>query len=172
MYQQVVPCVTNMCRLKMALTATACSHVGNIGCRSSKAWELVSDWTPCAIGAVPCAFDSNGRQPALSAVQAAPSDQLGDSMKKQTCRSDPMAFAQQASMPGSRNVPNDILHLGDINMQPILAPTEPGSASKHEQSLYCDYWDRFEGHTLALEDSASQPRTHQCIALNRAVRVL
>ena len=142
----------------------------------SDSWELVTDWTPCAIGALPCSVDSNGRHPCFGASDLQPLSSDSDTAASSVPRN-AMTFAVQSSNPAghvqmSKEQQPGFGHPNDISAgsELVSGMREAGSA---DESLYPDYWQNFSDCEMHVVDTqSSRTALFAPTLLNKAVKVL
>ena len=145
--------------------------------RLSQDWELVTDWTPCAIGALPSAFDPNGCQPtfpparpptALDVSQAAVSKPQPNAM----------TFAVQSSLPSYQTQqlgeePVDLAVSEEVSFRlGLVSETYPASMSSRDECMYTEYWQRFQDNAVDVVQPVSTCETLDHMPLRKAVKVL
>ena len=143
--------------------------------RLSQDWEVVADWTPCAIGALPSAFDPNGSQPRFPPVQ--PPTAL-DVSQAAVSKPQPSAmnFALQSSNPSCQiqqpeEVPVDSAVSEEVSLRlGVVSQAYPAEISSSNEQLYTDYWQRFQDNVV---DVAQPISTSEALdPMRKAVKVL
>lgn len=139
----------------------------------------MAEWTPCAIGALPCAFDPNGRQPSFNGVHTST---LSPESLAKTVNAQPsaMAFAVQSSKPSGgaqsqksneQQAALDVVAEVSTSLGVVSEMESVDASSQDDVPLYSDYWQRFT-ECAQEADNAKPKSTVSLIPCRKAVRVL
>lgn len=145
--------------------------------RSSQDWELVTDWTPCAVGALPSAFDPNGCQPAFPPTQR-PKALAASQATVSKPQPSAMVFALQSSNPSCQmqqpgEVPIDLGVSEKVSLRlGVVSETHSVEISSSDECMYTDYWQRFQDNTVDVTQPVSTSEALDHMPLRKAVKML